>query len=200
MEELRDARGRTEAEFLAGYKPGDYPHPSLTADVLIFDGAGRLLLIRRKGHPFMGKWALPGGFVEEGESADAAAARELWEETGLTGAVLSPAGFFSDPGRDPRCWTVTRSYVAKLPAGATPVAGDDAADTGWFTPDVTVDGDVVTLTLQGEGGGLTAAVKASRFDGALGREVALTLADRGGLAFDHGKIILDALWRMGVWA
>lgn len=200
MEELRDARGLTEAEFLAGYNADKYPHPSLTADILIFDREGRLLLIRRKGHPFMGSWALPGGFVEKGESAEEAAARELEEETGVTGAAIQPAGFFSGPGRDPRGWTVTRSFVAPLPEGVTPEAGDDAADAGWFTPVVLVEGDRVSLTLSGDGENLSADVKVIRRDGLLGKSLELGAYTQEGIAFDHGKIILDALWRMGVWA
>ena len=200
MEELRDARGLTEAEFSAGYHPGDYPRPSLTADILIFDREGRLLLIRRKGHPFMGKRALPGGFVEKGESAEEAAARELEEETGVTGAAIQPAGFFSGPGRDPRGWTVTRSFVAPLPEGVTPEAGDDAADAGWFTPAVSVKGDRVFLTLAGDGETLSADVKVIRREGLLGKSLEIEDVSQEGIAFDHGKIILDALWRMGVWA
>lgn len=199
MEELRDAGGLTEKEFLAGYNPDRYPHPSLTADILIFDREGRLLLIRRKGHPFMGKRALPGGFVEKGESAEEAACRELWEETGVAEAVLSPAGFFSEAGRDPRGWTVTRSFVAPLPQGAEPVAGDDAADAAWFAPVVEKREDRVYLTLSAEGETLSAEVRVSRYDGLTGTHVVMEELTQEGIAFDHGKIILDALWRMGVW-
>ena len=63
----------TEREFLAAYRPGDYPRPSVTADMAVFRERERgreLLLIRRGGHPFLGKWALPGGFSEPGETLD----------------------------------------------------------------------------------------------------------------------------------
>ena len=82
MEEIRDKNGLTEAEFLANYKVKDYPRPSLTADILVFNqfnGNLQLLLIKRGGHPFINKWALPGGFVQQNERADQAAARELFE-------------------------------------------------------------------------------------------------------------------------
>ena len=106
MEELRDKNGLTEAEFLAGYDMTKFDRPSLTADNLIFsfENGVSLLLIRRKGHPYLGRWALPGGFAERGESIEESAARELKEETSLTGLEVVPAGFFAYPGRDPRGW------------------------------------------------------------------------------------------------
>ena len=79
--ELKNADGLTEKEFLEQYRPGDYEHPSVTVDMLIFavdskDEGVDLLLIRRKNHPCIGKWAIPGGFVEMNESLEEAAARE----------------------------------------------------------------------------------------------------------------------------
>lgn len=103
-----------------------HPRPALTADIVLFHGES-VLLIRRKHPPFEGRWALPGGFLDEGETLEACAARELREETGVEGAVLSLSGVFSTPGRDPRGWTVSAAYTGDLPAGASPVAGDDAA-------------------------------------------------------------------------
>ena len=89
--ELRDKNGLTEAEFLANYRPGDYPRPSVAADIVIFtrkEDTVRVLLVRRGGHPCLGQWALPGGFVEPGETVGHAAARELEEETGYTAGKL----------------------------------------------------------------------------------------------------------------
>jgi ADP-ribose pyrophosphatase YjhB (NUDIX family) len=104
-----------------------YRNPFPTTDVVVLR-AGRVLLIRRRNPPE--GWALPGGFVDYGESAQAAAARELKEETGLEVATLRLLGVYSAPGRDPRFHTLTVVYLAD--ATGEPAAGDDAADVRWF--------------------------------------------------------------------
>jgi len=100
--------------------------PSLAVDCVVFDPVDRLLLIRRKNPPFQGQYALPGGYVEYGETTEHAAARELAEETGLTAVNLSLIGVYSDPHRDPRGHTVSTAYRAEV-AGYDLRAGDDAA-------------------------------------------------------------------------
>ncbi|MEW6734776.1 MAG: NUDIX hydrolase [Acidobacteriota bacterium] len=113
-----------------------YPKPSVTADTIIFaldNGQVQVLLIQRKGEPFQGKWAIPGGFVEIDESLEVAASRELEEETGLTGVTLEQFQSFGDPRRDPRGRTITVSYLTFLPAIPNGIKGsDDAADARWF--------------------------------------------------------------------
>lgn len=116
----------------------DYPRPSLTTDVALFRVADRrleLLLIRRKNPPFQGDWALPGGFLDEGETLDACAARELAEETGVREAQLFPLANFSTPGRDPRGWTVSAAYVGLAPPDTQATAGDDAGEVAWSSID-----------------------------------------------------------------
>ena len=135
MSELLDKRGMTEAEAIAHYRKKNYPKPALTADCVLFarDGGGwKLLLIRRGGHPFLGFWALPGGFADEGETIERTAARELQEETGLSGIPMTLVGVYSAPGRDPRGWTVSAAYAARLPEGVLEAqAADDAAEAAW---------------------------------------------------------------------
>ncbi len=112
----------------------EYPRPAVTVDVVLFTiraGDLAVLMIRRGGPPFKGHWALPGGFVEESETLERAAARELQEETGLVQTQLEQLGAFGDPGRDPRGHTVSVAFFAFVVAATRPVAADDAADAQW---------------------------------------------------------------------
>ncbi len=86
--------------------------PSLTVDILILF-ENRLVLVKRKNPPYQGKFALPGGFVDIGESTENAAARESFEETGLSVEIIKLVGVYSDPQRDPRGHTVSVCYLAK---------------------------------------------------------------------------------------
>ena len=114
----------------------DHPRPSVTVDIVLFHHAGKaleVLLIKRASEPFKGQWALPGGFVDEDESLEAAAARELKEETGLYGISLQQIGAFGDPGRDPRGHTVSIAFAALLENRPEVKAGDDAEDARWHS-------------------------------------------------------------------
>ncbi len=104
-----------------------YKTPSVTVDCVVFDERNRLLLIRRRNLPFAGQFALPGGFVDPDETTEAAARRELLEETGLQARHLQLIGVYSKPGRDPRGWTISIAYLVTAEEGA-PAAGDDAAE------------------------------------------------------------------------
>jgi 8-oxo-dGTP diphosphatase len=105
--------------------------PLLTTDCVIRDNRRRILLIRRKNEPFKGAYALPGGFVEIGETVEAACRREVREEAGLAVGELQLVGVYSDPGRDPRGHTVSIVYLALLPDAPKPQAGSDAATAEW---------------------------------------------------------------------
>jgi 8-oxo-dGTP diphosphatase len=115
----------------------DYPRPALTADCVVFGLEGedlQVLLIQRDKDPFAGCWALPGGFVNEGETPEQAARRELGEETGLSDIFLEQLYTFGEPGRDPRGWTVTVAYYALVNRTEHPArAADDARGADWFS-------------------------------------------------------------------
>ena len=102
-----------------------HANPSLAADAVVFDRAGNLLLIRRKNPPFKGRYALPGGFVEYGETAEAAALRELHEETGLRAKSPRLIGVYSNPKRDPRGHVISIAFLI-LVGNEKPKGGDDA--------------------------------------------------------------------------
>jgi len=104
--------------------------PALTVDCVCFDAGGRVLLVRRGNPPFKGAYALPGGFVESGETVEAACRRELLEETGIEAGELKLVGVFSDPERDPRGPTVSIAFLSVIKA-VEPQAGSDAAAAEW---------------------------------------------------------------------
>jgi len=141
-----------EASFLAAYDPTAYPRSAVTVDVVLLTvRAGRLavLLVERGGHPYRGRWALPGGFVEPDEDLNDAARRELAEETGMHvdgGDEAVELGFleqlrsYGTPGRDPRVRNVSVTYIG-FAAPGEPVAGSDAAAVRyWAVDDLAVAG------------------------------------------------------------
>ncbi len=124
----------------------EYPRPAVTVDCAIFNLASKkpmILLIRRGGEPFKGSYALPGGFVNIDETAETAAARELFEETGLKlGAPLMQIGAFSAVDRDPRGRVISIAYFG-ITDQTEVTAGDDAVAAEWFDarelPDLAFD-------------------------------------------------------------
>lgn len=111
----------------------DRQRPALTVDLAVRAG-GRILLVERARDPFAGAWALPGGFVDAGERVEAAARRELAEETALDldSLSLELLGVYDTPGRDPRGWTVSVVYRVLLEAPREVRGGDDASDARWW--------------------------------------------------------------------
>ena len=202
---LRDKNGLTEKEFLAEYNPGDYPRPSVASDMVIFTVADlleenprklaekelRVLLIRRGGHPFLGDWALPGGFVRPTEMVGQAAMRELFEETGVDGGYLEQLYTFSSPGRDPRTWVISCAHMALVDSSSISLkAGDDASEAMWFRVSCDVADNRQRLAVSGGGITLSAVVADSNY----GCEP--EIIENHGLAFDHAKIIAYALSRL----
>ena len=107
---------------------GPPPGPSLTVDIVIETEPGSVVLVRRRFPPL--GWALPGGFVDLGETVEGAARREAREETSLDLTDLEPFRVYSEPSRDPRGHTVSVVFVAR--AGGRPTGGDDAAEAHVF--------------------------------------------------------------------
>ncbi|WP_099222758.1 NUDIX domain-containing protein [Listeria costaricensis] len=171
----------TEKEFLTWYQEKDQPTyetPSVTIDNVIFsydrqEDLLKILLIKRKNHPFQDYWALPGGFIQKGESADDCCIRETYEETGIKifADQIEQLYTFTEPERDPRGWILTISYLAFL--HQLPVqAGSDAGEARWF--DIWIDSNEISL---------------------VSGDDTLILTDQK-LAFDHVKIIQMAIKRI----
>lgn len=221
--DLLDRNGLTEREFLEQYRAGDYERPSVAADMVIFtvtNGVAdsyrklpekelRILLIRRGGHPFLGKWALPGGFVQPSETTEQAAARELREETGVDDVYLEQLYTFSDIGRDPRTWVMSCSYMALINSDKLELrAGDDAADASWFKvsyrqlreqKELMEDGYVKTLEYELKLSGeeeLSAVVARTLTVKTTSTSTEYKIVSNNGLAFDHAKIIACAIERL----
>ena len=196
----------TEKEFLAQYDIGSYQRPSVTTDVVAFmirsedarnyrqNALNRLsiLLVRRGQHPYKDAWALPGGFLQPGETVEACALREIREETNVLPASLMPVGIFSEPGRDPRGWIISAAYASVISeSSVTEQGGDDAAEAGWFDISLTEESNgAFVLELMRDDIRLQALLreKASRFG-----HTVFEIEDRGDLAFDRAGIIASAL-------
>jgi 8-oxo-dGTP diphosphatase len=120
------------------YDPDKYERPSVTVDIVVLTlrkGELQILLIQRKHWPYAGAWAIPGGFVEMDESLEAAARRELAEETGIDdpGIPLEQLHTFGNPNRDPRTRVISVAHLALIPGGQLALhPASDAADAGWF--------------------------------------------------------------------
>lgn len=122
-----------------------HPHPAVSVDCVVFgydarpesnsgdDNALRVLLIKRKKAPFKGEWALPGGFIHLDETLDAAAARELREETGISNAYIEQLYTFGEVERDPRERVISVAYFALVNLERHKlIAGTDASKARWF--------------------------------------------------------------------
>ncbi len=211
-----------ERAFVEWYKKEElhkYERPSVTADIAVFSIADKeienteqtderklkLLLIKRGGHPCKDMYALPGGFANPNETVDEAAARELKEETGIDCDFLEQVRFFSDPGRDPRCWTMTCCYLALLDTSKCKVqAGDDAKEARWF--DVAMEkkesleeSEKIYWELKLKHG--EEELHAVLADYATSKNIypRFDLVENENIAFDHGLIIAYAVWQFREW-
>lgn len=140
---------KEEKEYLAQYDITKFDRPSVAADMTIFsimeDGdrdnfrklpkkALKILLIRRANYPYKECWALPGGFCRPGEDVHETAKRELYEETNVQNAYLSPVGIFGAACRDPRGWIISNTFLALVDGEKCELrAGTDAWEAKWFS-------------------------------------------------------------------
>ncbi len=135
----RNELGETLEEFLKNYDENEYRRPSNTVDMILFtvsEGKLKILLVKRKNHPFIGDWAMPGGFVNFDEDMEKAVSRELEEETSISEYTYFRQLYtFGNADRDPRTRIITTVYLSMTPSSniKNTHANDDASDAGWFT-------------------------------------------------------------------
>lgn len=221
---ITNESGLTEQEFLKQYNPNRYEKPSVTTDVAIFTVMDtetessrqnpskdlKVLLIKRKDHPYLGQWALPGGFVNIDEDLETAAYRELEEETGIQNIYAEQLFTWGEVNRDPRMRVISISYLALIDSKSVSLkAGSDADEVAWFTvkdrllKEVTTpkeNGSIteryVELTFNHQNEVLTSIVKTTtRREGTVSH-VSHEVIEQDGLAFDHPRIILYSLLRL----
>ncbi len=141
---MKNELGQTLQEFLDAYDPTAFENPSCTVDIILMtvsSGVLKVLLIKRKNHPWIGQWALPGGFVNMDEDLDDAAARELEEETHISqNTYFHQLYTLGTVNRDPRTRIISTVYFSMTPEENLKHthAGDDAKEAEWFTISKTV--------------------------------------------------------------
>lgn len=220
----KNKQGLTEEEFLKTYDASKFERPSVTVDMLIFtvtdeekknyrklpEKVLRLLMIKRGDHPYIGQWALPGGFVNIDESMDEAAQRELKEETNIDNIYMEQLYTWGDVGRDVRTRIISTSYMSLVDSGTLDVkADDDADDAKWFnvsckvfqeqrtvTPGGYILQRLFKLTLSNEEDNLCATVKIVKTVENRVTKIEREIVETSGIAFDHAKIIEYGIERL----
>ncbi len=212
----------SEQEFLKQYDSSKYEKPSVTVDMLVFTILDEknsnyrkldnkklsLLLIRRKGHPYKGMWALPGGFINMDESLDEAAKRELKEETNINDIYLEQLYTYGDVDRDPRTRVISSAYLSLVSANKLEIkAGDDASDAMWFN----INYRLVSTISDKENKETSYLYKLELsnnrelIEGTIKKKISYkkgyyeentTIVDSKGIAFDHLKVIAYGIDRL----
>lgn len=182
---------QSEELFLREYDPSQFERPSVTVDILVmtvYRQKLHLLLVKRSGHPFLGKWALPGGFLKMDESAEESAARILMAKAGVSGVHLEQLYTFSSVDRDPRTRILSIAFLATVPYGKLRFAAGDSVETASLFTVGGVTGEGIDT---GAGNAFSPVGSALVLTAPDGDEI--TGSD---LAFDHEMIIRTAVLRM----
>ena len=221
---LRNKQGLTQEEFLKQYDASAFERPSVTVDMLIFtvvnkseenyrklpEKALRLLMVKRGDHPFIGQWALPGGFVSVYESLEDAALRKLKTETNVDNVYMEQLYTWGDVDRDPRTRVISCAYMALTDSNKLNiVAGDDADDAKWFNIKHSLAEEKKTITEKGyiverlylinlwnTTEDLSATVKVVETVEEKLIKVSREVVESVGIAFDHAKMIQYGIERL----
>jgi len=221
---LKNRQGITERQFLEQYDASIFERPSVTVDMLIFTVADkekknyrklsekvlRLLMIKRGDHPYIGQWALPGGFVRMNESLEEAAFRKLKEETNINDIYIEQLYTWGSVYRDPRTRVISTSYMSLVDSSSLDIkASEDTSDAKWFDIScklyqeekiVTEKGNyleqIYRLSLLNEEANLSATVKVVKTLEGKVSKIEREVVEAKGIAFDHAKIIEYGIERL----
>lgn len=199
------AKKTEEQIFLENYDITRYDRPSVTVDIAAFSICSEetenykqddethlsVLLVRRGEHPFLGKWALPGGFLRKDETIEECALREIFEETNVSPTALMLVDVFSDTDRDPRGRVISNAFVSIISEeGVKAMGGDDALEARWFRVKFEERQQEYHLELSdGEEQLHAVLIKSNEKFG----KTRFRIKDTGGIAFDHAGIIATTL-------
>lgn len=218
---MKETHNISERDYLDSYSINNYDRPSIATDMVVFTIKSEdaknyrklsqkelaLLLIKRGEYPFKNQWALPGGFVRQGETLEEAACRELREEAGVTDITLTQLHTFSDIDRDPRGWIISCSFMALAQEERFRIkAGTDAIEADWFyvkfekiktESDNLVQGkitkNIYQLTLNGTESKLSALIEERIQYTSKKINTEYIILKSEDIAFDHSKIIAYAI-------
>ncbi len=215
MSDIKNKSSLSEEEFLRDYDISKFERPSVTVDILIFtilnevsDNYRKLpskdlkvLLIKRNEHPYLNKWALPGGFVRIDEDLQTSVYRELKEETNVENVYLEQLYTYGDINRDPRGRIISTAYMSLMNSeDVLLIPGTDANEAKWFSVSSievsTEDGDFVELIFKHEDILLKAKLRRTRKLVGTQYVNGLEIFEKDDLAFDHSKIIQYGLERL----
>ncbi len=211
---IKNKQGLTEEEFLKQYDADVFKKPSFTVDMLIFtvtdeekenyrrlpEKSLKILLVKRGDHPYIGKWALPGGFIAIDESLDESAARVLRTETNIDDIYMEQLYTWGEVDRDPRTRVISSSYMALVDSNYLNIkAGSHEDDARWFNVKYNLLEEkkiaiqkgyiyekIVEIKLWDDDEELSSKIKITEnINGKVNREIIETI----GMAFDHGKFI-----------
>jgi ADP-ribose pyrophosphatase YjhB (NUDIX family) len=218
---IQNKQGLTEEEFLEQYNADVFKKPSFTVDMLIFtvtdeekenyrrlpEKSLKILLVKRGDHPYIGKWALPGGFISVDESLDESAARVLRAETNIDDIYMEQLYTWGEVDRDPRTRVISSSYMALVDSNNLNIrAGSHEDDARWFNVKYNLLEEkkiadekgymyekIVEIKLCNGSEELSSRIKITEsINGKVNREIMETI----GIAFDHGKFIEYAIDRL----
>lgn len=222
--ELRNDEGLTEKEFLSRYRADLYKRPSVSVDILLFTVVNgpklnfrklpqkelKVLMIKRRNHPFIGEWALPGGFMSVNESLDDAAYRELKEEVNVSDVYVEQLYTWGSVDRDPRTRVISCSYMSLVDSSRLRIrAGAGAWEAKWFKVNCDVeeekktlikDGYVfqnrVKLTLSSDDVMLSAIIRNQKRMQGRQKTSKHFIVKNNGIAFDHALVIQYGIERL----